>query len=59
MAEQMYTQARLERGSCRCIARVCFVGGTHGPLIPGELEEAVKWSHIIRYIVDADRIATN
>jgi flavodoxin len=34
-----------------------FVEKTHGPLRTGELEEAVKWSHVIRYIVDADRIA--
>lgn len=57
-AKQM-TKRLHKRGASHLLpTKSFFVEGTHGPLKAGELEEAVKWSHLIRYIVDADRIAT-
>lgn len=56
-AKQMAKRLHKRGASHLLPVKSFFVEGTLGPLKAGELEEAVKWSHIIRYIVDADRIA--
>jgi flavodoxin len=58
-AAKLMARKLRRRGALRLLSTESFfVEGTHGPLKSGELEQAVKWAHLIHESIGTDLIAT-